>query len=278
MKRLLREPLLHFLVLGALLFALHAGRGGGAGPADSRIVVTRGTLATMAANFQLTWQRPPTREEMDGLVGAYVREEILAREAVALGLDRDDPVIRRRLQQKMEFVAHDLADLDEPSVKDLRAYFEKHPDRFREEPRVTFRQIFVDPEKHGAGLESESARLKALLDAGTDPATLGDATLLPASMADAPNRDVLREFGNAFAEGLAKAPEGRWHGVRSTFGPHLVRVEKRVPGRMPAFEEVRSEVARECSNDRRREGNARFYEGLRARYAVVIEPPPAGSP
>lgn len=131
MKALLKEPLVHFLLVGAALFAVFdlAGTKGGEGP--GRVVITQGQIASLKADFARTWQRPPTGEELDALVKDRVREEVYCREAIALGLDKDDAVIRRRLRQKLEYVSEDIAAAAEPTDADLRAYYDAHPEAFR---------------------------------------------------------------------------------------------------------------------------------------------------
>ena len=158
MKRLLREPLLHFLLLGAVLFAAHGilARGGGSEP--GRIVVTRGQIESMAMLFSRTWQRPPSDEELQGLIRSHVREEVLYREGVALGLDRDDPIVRRRVAQKLEFVT-EHAEAVEPSDGDLQAYLDLHPAVFAAEPKITFRHIYLDPRRREKTLASDAQRM-----------------------------------------------------------------------------------------------------------------------
>ncbi|HXJ17795.1 MAG TPA: peptidyl-prolyl cis-trans isomerase, partial [Candidatus Polarisedimenticolia bacterium] len=152
-RKLLKEPLLHFVVLGALLFGVYGWMNRGAEPQAGRIVVTQGQIENLRVTYHRVWQRSPTPSELDGLIQDYVREEVLAREATKLGLDLDDVVIRRRLRQKMEFIANDLAAPPEPTEADLEEFLAKHPDHFRIEPRVTVRQVYLDPAKHGDGLE-----------------------------------------------------------------------------------------------------------------------------
>ncbi len=160
LKLLVREPLVHFLVLGAALFLLDAWLRPMSVPAGrGEIVVGDARVRNLASNFARTWQRPPTKEELDGLVESYVREEVMVREALALGLDRDDAIIRRRLQQKVEFVSEEASALAMPTDDELRAYLAAHADTFRTEPRASFAQVYLDPSKHGAVLEAEAKRL-----------------------------------------------------------------------------------------------------------------------
>ena len=276
MRRLLREPLLHFLLLGALLFVAYGllqRNGGGRGPGE--IVVTQGQIEQLAAGFAKTWQRPPTSEELAGLIQDRVREEVYCREAIALGLDRDDSVIRRRLRQKMEFVSDDVAALAEPTEVELEQYLHAHPDTFRVEPRFTFLQVCLDPQKHGAELASDAAQLLAQLDhagAEVNLSTLGDSRMLEPQYADLPASEVARQFGEPFAKALEGLVPGRWQGpVESGYGVHLVFVRERAEGRLPALSEVRETVRREWENARRVDANEAFYAELLKHYSITIE-------
>lgn len=276
MRRLLKEPLLHFLVLGALLFLAYGLlRKNDSVREPGQIVVTLRQVEQLAAGFTKTWQRPPTPEELAGLVKDRVREEVYCREALALGLDRDDTVIRRRLRQKMEFVSDDVAALAEPTEAELEQYLRAHPDAFRIEPRFTFRQVYLDPGKHGAELAQDAAQLLAQLDhAGAEAnlATLGDSLMLDSQYSDLPATEVARQFGESFAAALGGLAPGRWQGpIESGYGMHLVFVRERVEGRLPELSEVRESVRREWENARRVAANEAFFAELLKRYTVTIE-------
>ena len=282
MKAWLREPLLHFLLLGALLFAVDAwrrppervGTGG-------EIVVSEARVRTLAQNFARTWQRPPTREELDGLVEAHVREEVMVREALALGLDRDDAIIRRRLQQKVEFVSDQAAALAAPTDAELEAYLAKNADAFRREPRVTFTQVYLDPGKRGAALPADAARLRERLTANAiDPARGGDPLmLLEPRYDDVPQAEVARLFGEPFAAEIVRQAPGGWVGpLKSGYGAHLVKVEAVTPGGTPKLAEVRPAVEREWTNAKRRELAQDWYATLRAKYRISVQMPQPAKP
>jgi hypothetical protein len=275
--KFLREPLLHFLLLGAAIFVVYglvSERGGGK---PGHITVTQGKIENLAATFARIWQRPPTNRELDGLIQDYIREEVLYREALALGLDRDDTVIRRRLRQKMEFVSEDFAAQAEPSGEELLTYLKSHPEAFAIEPRFTFRQIYLDPQRRGANLARDVDRLLAeLQQAGdnADPAALGDAFLLAPQFESISATEVRKVFGDTFVAGLSALTSGQWQGpVPSGYGVHLVYVCERTEGRIPELAEVRDAVRREWANARRLESGEKFYETLLRRYTVTIERP-----
>jgi hypothetical protein len=281
-RSLLREPLVLFLILGALLFALDAWLRPSAQERNPEIVVNEARVKNLAQTFRRTWQRPPTREELQGLVDAHVREEVMVREALALGLDRDDAIIRRRLQQKMDFVAEESAAAT-PTDDDLRKYLDANADAFRVDPTVTFAQVYLDPKKHGATLDADAKRMLDQLNragGSVDPSKLGDALmLLEPRYASAPQADVARLFGTEFAEALVKQPAGKWVGpIASGYGVHLVKVDSIAGGGTPALADVRPLVEREWANARRKATSQTFYETLRAKYRVVVKMPEAATP
>ena len=276
-----REPLLHFLALGALLFVLFNWRGGGSA-GSNRIVITPGQIDSMVATFSRTWQRPPTEQELKGLVDDYVREEIATREAMSLGLDRDDTVIRRRLRQKLEFVAEDTIDATPPTDAQLGAWLEAHPDAFRIEPRVAFRQVYVSPDRRGAAAEGDARTLLASLNAAGPDAPIdnaGDPLMLPREVPLSSRTDVARQFGEEFADAVLQTGPGRWAGpIRSGYGLHLVCVGQKEDARLPALSDVRPIVEREFLAERRRRELDAMYERMLERYRVTVEPRAAAAP
>jgi parvulin-like peptidyl-prolyl isomerase len=271
--KLLREPLVHFFLVGAAVFGLYAlfSDGGGETGMDNRIVVTDGRVQQLAEVFAKTWQRPPTPQELRGLIDAFVKEEIYYREAVKLGLDRDDTLIRRRMQQKMEF----LTEPDEAALTaddaELQAYLDANKAAFRVGPRVAFDQVFINPKR---GDEPADARAKETLEtlkSGASPEGLGDPTLLPAAMELSSLNTIERDFGDAFAQQLTMLPLNAWTGpIESPFGLHLVRVTKRVDGYDPALADIRDAVAQKWRTQKREEFQRKAYEELRSRYEVVL--------
>lgn len=269
-RRLLREPLLHFLLIGLALFLVY---GRVAPPSDpKRIVVSQGQVDAIARQFEATWRRPPAPEELRGLVDGWVRDEIMYREGEALGLDRDDPVIKRRVRQKLEVLAEETSPRGEPTDADLQAYLQTHADAFRKPPVVTFEQILVTPAGSDANAEAAVASARRALARGADPAKLGVGTLLPRAERDLPLDLVGRTFGERFAAQLESLPVGAWAGpIASGYGVHLVRLESRAPGGLPPLEEIRGTVQREWESERRKRALEADYQRMRAGYDVVIE-------
>ena len=279
LRKLIREPLFHFLLLGAMIFLL-AGRvrSGSVGSGD-KIVVTQSQIESMVVGFSRTWMRPPSQEELQGLVDDFVREEVLYREAKAMGLDQDDIIVRRRMRQKFEFLAEDqAARTGPPTDQELESYLRQYADKYSEEPNFSFDHIFFSREMRGASADAEAnAMLARLSGKGTiDIAKLGDAFLLPSRFEKTSAGETARLFGEKFAEDLTKAPLGTWAGpIESSYWIHLVRVNARIPEGAPPMAKVREAVLRDLLSDRRKQELDTQYEKLRARYMVVVEPPEA---
>jgi hypothetical protein len=269
---ILREPLLHFLVLGGLLFGLF-GLTKQPDPNNTRqIRVTTAQVEQLAAQFSRTWMRPPTEEELAGLIERHIRGEVFYREALAMGLDRDDPYVRNRLGQKLEFLLDDLSAEAEPGDETLARYLDDHAERFREPARLSFRQVYLNPDRH-LQLDADAADLLERLRAGADPVRLGDVSLLGQAFDELSQPEIARQFGDAFAEALLRVEQGQWLGpIPSGLGAHLVQVSDLKPARLPTLAEVRPRVLRDWQDQQRREQKEQAYARLRQRYAITVEP------
>jgi PPIC-type PPIASE domain len=275
-KRLLQEPLIHFTIFALLIFGAYALISPQRENAPDQILLTVAKIDQIASLFAKTWQREPTVGELKGLVDDYVKEEIYYREAKELGLDTDDMVIRRRLRQKIEFLHDAAVDTLTPTDAELGAYLKAHLAEFGIEPMLAFQQVFLNPERHGDRIDKDAAAILETLriNPATDPATQGDASLLPAELPLTGKTSIGQTFGAEFTSALEMATPGQWTGpIRSEFGLHIVRVAERRAGRTPALGEVRDAVLREWSSDKRKElEDSRFNELLK-RYEVTIESP-----
>jgi hypothetical protein len=271
-KKTMREPLVHFLLIGAGLFLLFHFTNGPAGDQPDRIVVTPGQVEQMEARFSRTWMRPPTKKELAGVIKSHVRDEVYYREAVAMGLDRNDPSVRRQMRLKLEFLLEDLSIVAEPSDDVLTAYLQEHPDRFREETRVSFRQVYLNPAKR-QDLEADAKRLLDRLKQGAAPESVGDATLVQEGFRLVTQSDIARQFGEDFARQVTALAPGVWTGpLYSGLGGHLVKVTEHQEGRLPELAEVRSQVEREYMAQRRQKMKDIAYRRLREKYEVVVQP------
>jgi hypothetical protein len=275
---LLREPLLQFLVLGAALFGLFHFVGHDKAETPASIVVSSDRIANLADGFARTWQRPPSKEELQGLIDDYIRDEIFYREGRVAGLDRDDVIIRRRVRQKMEFFAEDIAGL-EPNDEQLTAYLQANPERFRTEDRLTFRQVFLSATRRASTIDGDSKQLATVLasaDVTVETASLGDPFLLGEEFHAMSQSDVASVFGDNFAKRIFVVESDRWQGpIASSFGQHFVFIRERTHGSVPPLDAVREAVRREWSNARRLEAEQKLYASLRERYEIVVEMPQA---
>ena len=277
-----REPLVHFLFIGAAIYLLY---GMVAEPAleetDKTIVVSAGEIEWMQTSWQKRWNRPPTAAEFDGLIQQYIRENVLYREALTMGLNKHDQVIRRRLAQKLEFLAKDLVALTPPTDEELTAYFDAHRERYQQPARYTFTQVFLDPDKRGDATLAAAEKIKATLIARGDTienaGALGDGIMLQNYYPEKDQAEIAKQLGGGFAESLVKLAPKQWHGpVLSGYGVHLVYVTNISEPPPPVFADVRDRVVQDWTAERSEELNEKFYANLRDRYTIVIEQPAAG--
>jgi hypothetical protein len=275
MKNLFKEPLVHFLFIGAGLFLLFGIFNNPAEPQSSRIVISTGQIDYLKANFTRTWQRSPTEQELQGLIDSYIREEIFYREALAMGLDRDDSVIRRRLKQKLEIMSDDLAGVAMPSDEDLRQFLSSHPESFRYEPQIAFRHIYLNTDQRGNSAMDEAVRLLDKLSTSgnkINPDMLGDSFILPKSFDLSSVSGIAGLFGERFSAEIMKIKPGHWAGpIMSGYGLHLVLVSQKIEGRLPELAEVREEVEREWFASHRKKLKEVLYKKLREKYTIVFE-------
>ena len=261
----LSEPLLHFALIGTLVFALFGAQQStdrGTSATDNLITITTADLDRLSAQFAASWNRPPRDEELAGLIGAMIREEVLYREALALGLDEGDAVIRQRLALKLEFVADAAAAVAEPDEAELAEWYASQEDAFRPPAAITFRQIlFESPE--------EAERALASLASGADPDSVGRSSMLPETMERAAQAAVDGTFGPGFFETVAASPLGEWAGpVTSAFGVHLVQLVGLDRPEVPPLTVVREQVIAAWRQAKADEFRAAQYEALRARYQI----------
>ncbi len=289
LHRFLREPLLHFLLLGMALFGISrfvkpaADR-----TAPSRqIVLTLDDLRQLQIGFAAQWQRPPTQPEMLALIESRIREEILYREALAMGLDKDDTIVKRRMAQKMEFLAEDVSSSHEPTTDELKAWFAKNTAMFAQPARVTFRHIYFSPDKRGKSAWSDAkaalGKLGGKPASWTGAAALGDPFMFQDYLADRTSDQIAKDFGPPFARALFAQKPGAWTGpIESGYGWHLVFLDTLTPERVSSFEEVEPDVKTAWLATRKAEAWDKAYKDMRAKYELVLPAPPpepnAGKP
>jgi hypothetical protein len=277
-KRFLKEPLLHFLVLGALIFGAYAWLDRGVSSATSNaarsVKITADEVVWLKETWTRQWQREPTRDELRGLVTDFLKEELLAREARAMGLDENDTIVRRRLAQKLEFLVQDTSRLVDPSAEDLRRFYNSNPQRFQAAARITFTQLFFSPEKHKDVAQDAHATLAQLRDSpsASQLTDLGDRLLVDGEISNADEQAVAAQFGMDFARAVFALKPGEWQGpIKSGYGLHLVRVSEVKQAEQHEFAEVKAQVLQGWRDQRQREDYQKYFGALLKRYDVVVE-------
>ncbi len=276
------EPLLQFTILGGALFLAWPLIQDKVAPPQNRIVITAQQVQRAMDYFYQTHLRAPDADELQPLIEDEIQTEVEFREGMALGLDRDDEIIRRRIKQKLDFMTEDVADQAKPSDAELQKYLDDHRDEFGAGPQLVFSQIYLDPSRHGDKIAADAGRLLARLNSGDGRLDYGvdsDTLPVPNDFEATPLHDVTAMFGAEFAASLAQQPVGHWVGpIRSGYGLHLVLVREVKPGKPPELAEVRDQVLREFQSDRRTEANLEAYRKMRAKYVISVQLPPAAAP
>ena len=277
LKRWLQEPLLHFLLIGAALFALFYQVADPETVSDNRIIISETDIDRMITLFERKLQRLPTQQELNGLVEAQIREDELYREALAMGLDQDDTIVRRRMAQKVEFMFNDLVDAAEPTDEELQRFLSENPDKFIEPARTSFIHVYLSTDERGDKVKNDAQQLLFALNsnqASTDPDTAGDSFMFGYAFDNQSDHQISRMFGSDFARSLGTLAAGSWQGpIASGYGLHLVFINDRTESWLPPLAEIRDSVLYELLAERRQQANSAFYKTLRERYDVIIEQP-----
>src|SRR3569623_2083479 len=270
--RFLREPLLHFLALGALIFAANAILHPAKGDDSHRIAIGKADIEPVRTLYTQQWGVPPADSDMPKLVEDYVRSEVLAREGTALGLVADDPVVRNRLVQKMEFLLQDTSAIAQPSEAEMAAWLAAHADRYQVPERLVFHQIYFSPSLRGDRAEGDARAMLASLGAGKADRA-GDPFMLAADPEPQSVTDIAKDFGTGFVASLFTLPVGSWLGpIRSALGVHLVQIDQRLAGRLPALSEIRDRVHDDMMAERFQAASDADYDRIPAKYKITVAP------
>jgi len=283
MKKFYKEPLLHFLIIGALIFVLFSIVNKEEDTVSgNKIVVTTAEIERLSDNWSKKWNRPPTETELKGLVESYIKQEVYYREALALGLDQNDTILRRRLMQKMEFLSNDLAELNQPDESALKKYFLEHKDKYELPARVSFIHIYFSIDKRGAKAVQDAKGLLSELKTASGNVIRaperGDSFMLQYDFVQETPFGVERLFGKVFAKQLFTLETNTWLGpIESGYGLHLVRISKKIDSRMPEFASVIEKVRTDWMFEQRQKVNKEIYERFKERYEIVVEDMPKQS-
>jgi hypothetical protein len=273
--KILKEPLIHFLILGALLFALNnVVSDSDPTEADNSIVISDTKVEWMQSTWNKKWSRQPTDDELQGLIESYIREEVLYREGLAMGLDEDDTIIRRRLATKMEFLVKDIGQIVEPTEAELNDYFKANIDRYMEPSMISFSHIYFNLDNRENAMDDAQTVLGKLRNNNTPTADdwqLGDPFMLHYDYGLKTQSEVMQLFGGEFAETVFRVGPGKWQGpMESGYGFHLVYIKEVVASREPSLDEVRDKVKNDLVSKRRTESFETFYKSLRDKYDIEI--------
>jgi hypothetical protein len=278
MKKLYKEPLFHFLVVGVMIFVLFSVvNKEESDVSENRIVITTAEIERLSDNWSKRWRRPPTEIELKGLVDSYIKEEVYYREALALGLDQNDTILRRRLMQKMEFLSNDLAELDAPDESALNKYFLDNQDKYKLPAQASFTHVYFSLDKRGAKAVEDAKSVLSELNALRAPER-GDSFMLQYDFTQETPFEVERLFGRVFAEELFELETNTWLGpVESSYGLHLVRISEKIDARMPELASVVDKVRTDWMFEHRQKMNREIYERFKERYEIVIQELPKQS-
>ncbi len=270
-----REPLIHFLALGALLFVLHTFVNNSRAPEkDNRIVISDTKVEWLQSMWSKKWQRTPTEQELKGLIENYVREEILYREALTIGLDENDTIIRRRLAQKMEFLAKDIGQMIKPTEDEIKNFFNTNIELYREPELISFSHVYFNQD-HRANADMDSRTvLTSLREKAISPEAAlssGDRFMLHYDYPQKSHVEIMKLFGMQFADTIFKISDGSWQGpVKSGYGLHLVYITERMEASLPDFDEVKQEVHNDFIDQSRKQSYEKYYHKLREKYDIEI--------
>ncbi|MEM6564413.1 MAG: peptidylprolyl isomerase [Pseudomonadota bacterium] len=262
---LLRQPLLHFFAIGLAIFALFAVVDESpSAPDKPTITVSQQDAQWLADQFRATWNRPPQQRELDAMVEDFIAEEIYVREALSLGLDQGDKIVRNRLRQKMEFLTESGAEAATPDDQKLRQFYEDNAEQFSTAPRVAFTQVLISQDQAG-----QAEQLRAALDNGRDPASVGQRTLLPLQVPPSARQAIDNTFGPGFFEALGRIDQEGWQGpVLSGYGQHLVRIDLVEHAQLPPFETMRDRVELIWRSYKAQSLRSERFATLKAQYQI----------
>jgi len=273
-QRLLREPLAHFLAIGAAIFAFNAMLNRDAEAPEGVIQISQGRIAQLEEGFRAVSGRGPGPQELKAIVDDFVMEEIAYREAVAMGLDADDTVVRRRMRQKLDFLLEDMTAINEPTEAELREQLAREPLRYSQPAMRAIRQVLASEDKRGGAASRDAQAFLGRLRAGANPEGMGDASMLPSATPLTSEIGIATLFGDAFAAEVFKHGAGEWFGpVKSVFGYHAVQITHLKEAETPAFDAVREQVRNDIIQQRRIAQRLQDQQRLRERYDVRIDWP-----
>ncbi|WP_438864387.1 peptidyl-prolyl cis-trans isomerase [Neptunicella sp.] len=273
--KMLREPILQFMLIALLLFILNLFiNGAKKSGATQQIVVTQGQIEQISNQYRLVAGRLPSKQELRALVDDFVNEEVFYREAIAIGLDEDDTIVRRRMKQKLTFLAQDTASSEDPSDAQLLDWFKVRRLEYRFPARISFRHVLISQDLRGEQAISDAQQGLLNLQAGAKPESMGDPSVIPAKLSHLSKQRISSLFGENFASSIFAGVEGKWFGpVSSPLGIHLVFITQREPSIDPEFSEIKDKLKVDWIEAKREEAAKNYLARIRQRYSVEVDWP-----
>ena len=272
MQQFIKEPLVHFLLIGLGIFLVY-GWVSAEESYDNKIIIDDSHLAHLVSIFELQWNRPPTEEELQNILEKYLQQEIFYREALKMNLDHNDEVVKRRLAQKMEFLSDDLSALvDPPTDEKLQTYYQQNKDKYQVPYQYSFKQVVFTKDRHK---DPQAAALEALDQYGSGQVDAmhdhGDRLSIRYQFDNFYEPQVEKELGGNLAVLLRDLPLYQWSGpVESGYGVHLIYLTEKQAPRFPEFQDIKDELARDYSYQAEQENQQAIYQGLKKNYEIEI--------
>ncbi len=272
MKKLLKEPLLHFVLIGAVFFLLYSWVGTDQ-TEKGHITIDESDLDEIVSKFDMQWKRAPTEAELIAIVAKRVEEEVFYQEALLMNLDHNDEIIKRRLSQKMQSLSNDIASVIEPTDKELQAHYKNHSDRYMQEASFTLYQVFFSPDKRNNWRKDAELALPSIQQMNMEDALqIGDAIALPKVFKNTTEFHIERQMGSSFTQALKAIETGSWSGpIESGYGAHLVYIESKEEEKVAPFATVKKQVLEDLNFDKQQEVQSQVYKSLEKKYTIEID-------
>ena len=272
MKKILKEPFFHFILIGIALF-IRYGMVNKQSSSKNTILINDFDVSSIIASWEMQWKRPPTEKELQNLIAQNIKQEIFYQEALNMNLDHNDEIIKRRLSQKMQFLSNNIAAMVEPSDKDLKAYYKEHSNKYLTPPSYSLYQITFSPDKRKDNYKDALETLKQFPNATFDEMKDWGYSLPFAYFFDNINANELGlQLGSKFPEGLQEQELNKWIGpIPSGFGYHLVYITQIKASALPAFDLIKKDIVRDYEYDNQKEINEIIYKELKKKYNIEID-------
>ncbi len=272
MKKLLKEPFLHFILIGAAMFLLY-GLVNEKRDSINTIVINDFDVSSIISKWEMQWKRPPNEKELQSLINLNIKQEVFYQEALKMNLDHNDEIIKRRLAQKMQFLSNDIAAMIEPTDEVLQEYFQKNKEKYLTPPSYSLYQITFSPDKRKDNYKDALETLKQFPDATFDEMkNWGDTLPFNYYLENVNANELGLQLGSKFSASLKDQELNKWAGpVLSGFGYHLVYITDKTEPQLPPYESIKKSILRDFEYDNQKEIDEAIYKELKKKYNVEID-------